>query len=175
MIFFFFSCPFRGVKFIFSYFYVPSGASYFYFLTSRKLYHMKFAIFDVARCRMSATSLTFLLFIWYCILYPCCCFYSDLWGPQICNSHQFVEIWFWRTLLFGIICRLKKITILVTCNSGMLGLKLFWIIFKQLGELFSGYPTKIKWVDICVQTYILSTDCFSWSRSWLTTVNSNIL
>ena len=38
---------------IFLYFYVPSGASYFYFLTSRKLYHMKFAIFDVARCRMS--------------------------------------------------------------------------------------------------------------------------
>ena len=43
----------------FFFFYVPSGASYFYFLTSRKLYHMKFAIFDVARCRMSATSLTF--------------------------------------------------------------------------------------------------------------------
>ena len=35
-----------------------SGASNFDFLTSRK-YHMKFAIFDVARCRMSATSLTF--------------------------------------------------------------------------------------------------------------------
>ena len=47
---------------IFFYFYVPSGASYFYFLTSRKLYHMKFAIFDVARCRMSATSLTFWFF-----------------------------------------------------------------------------------------------------------------
>ena len=34
--------------------------SLFYFLTCRKLFHMKFAIFDVARCRMSATSLTFL-------------------------------------------------------------------------------------------------------------------
>ena len=44
------------------------GASNVYFLTSRKLYHMKFAIFDVARCRMSATSLTFLLLLicwWY--------------------------------------------------------------------------------------------------------------
>ena len=40
--------------------FVPSVASNF--LTSRKLFHMKFAIFDVARCRMSATSLTFLLF-----------------------------------------------------------------------------------------------------------------
>ena len=47
--------------------YVPSGASYFYFLTSRKLYHMKFAIFDVARCRMGATSLTFWLVI---LLHP---------------------------------------------------------------------------------------------------------
>ena len=45
----------------FFFFHVPSGASNFYFLTSRKLYHMKFAIFDVARCRMSATSLTFWL------------------------------------------------------------------------------------------------------------------
>ena len=34
---------------------------YLFFLLFRKLYHMKFAIFDVARCRMSATSLTFLL------------------------------------------------------------------------------------------------------------------
>ena len=47
---FFFLCPFRGIK--------------FFFLTSKKLYHMKFAIFDVARCRMSATSLTF----WF--IYP---------------------------------------------------------------------------------------------------------
>ena len=45
-----FLCPFWGIN--------------FFFLTSRKLYHMKFAIFDVARCRMSATSLTFLLRIW---------------------------------------------------------------------------------------------------------------
>ena len=45
------------------FFYVPFGASYFYFLTSRKLYHMKFAIFDVARCRMSVTSLTYLLLL----------------------------------------------------------------------------------------------------------------
>ena len=45
--------------FFFFSFHAPSGASNFYFLTSRKLYHMKFVIFDVARCRMSATSLTF--------------------------------------------------------------------------------------------------------------------
>ena len=37
------------------------SAFLFIFLLFRKLYHMKFAIFDVARCRMSATSLTFLL------------------------------------------------------------------------------------------------------------------
>ena len=40
------------------------GHQMFIFLTSRQSsYHMKFAIFDVARCRMSATSLTFLFFI----------------------------------------------------------------------------------------------------------------
>ena len=44
-------------------FLVPSRGMKCYFLTSRKLYHMKFAIFDVLRCRMSATSLTFLLFV----------------------------------------------------------------------------------------------------------------
>ena len=44
-------------------FLVPSRGMKCYFLTSRKLYHMKFAIFDVARCRMSATSLTFLLWL----------------------------------------------------------------------------------------------------------------
>ena len=56
-IFFFFF--FFIIIFLFFSFHVPSGASNFYFLTSRKLYHMKFVIFDVARCRMSATSLTF--------------------------------------------------------------------------------------------------------------------
>ena len=57
LIFFFF---FFLLLLFFIYFcHVPSGASNFYFLTSRKLYHMKFVIFDVARCRMSATSLTF--------------------------------------------------------------------------------------------------------------------
>ena len=61
IIFFFFMSNLYFSLSNFFYFYVPSGASYFYFLTSRKLYHMKFAIFDVARCRMSATSLTFLL------------------------------------------------------------------------------------------------------------------
>ena len=64
--FFFMSLPGRQIyiflTLFFFFFYVPSGASNFYFLTSRKLYHMKFAIFDVARCRMSATSLTFWLF-----------------------------------------------------------------------------------------------------------------
>ena len=55
---------------IFFFFYVPSGASYFYFLTSRKLYYMKFVIFDVARCRMSATSLTFLLLYFFKCLHP---------------------------------------------------------------------------------------------------------
>ena len=58
---------------------VPSGASNFYFLTSttcsRKLYHMKFAIFDVARCRMSATSLTFwLVTIWAARRWACSVF-----------------------------------------------------------------------------------------------------
>ena len=64
-------------RLFFFFFHVPSGASNLYFshsnffifspfpghqmfITSRKLYHMKFAIFDVARCQMSATSLTFL-------------------------------------------------------------------------------------------------------------------
>ena len=64
--FFFFHVPSGASNLYFShsnfFFYVPSGASYFFFfLTSRKLFHMKFAIFDVARCRMSATSLTYLL------------------------------------------------------------------------------------------------------------------
>ena len=62
-IFFFMSLPglqiYIFLTLILFNFYVPSGVSYFSFLTSRKLYHMKFAIFDVARCRMSATSLTF--------------------------------------------------------------------------------------------------------------------
>ena len=60
--FFFMSLPGRQIYIFLTpifFFYVPSGASNFYFLTSKKLYHMKFAIFDVARCRMSATSLTF--------------------------------------------------------------------------------------------------------------------
>ena len=60
--FFFMSLPGRQIYIFLTlifFFHVPSGASNFYFLTSRKLYHMKFAIFDVARCRMSATSLTF--------------------------------------------------------------------------------------------------------------------
>ena len=54
-------------------FLVPSRASNVYFLTSRKLYHMKFAIFDVARCRMSATSLTFLFYFNSLTIYgmPC--------------------------------------------------------------------------------------------------------
>ena len=59
LLFFFFF--FFYYAYFFLSFHVPSGASNFYFLTSRKLYHMKFVIFDVARCRMSATSLTFWL------------------------------------------------------------------------------------------------------------------
>ena len=57
------------------FFYVPSGASNFSFLASRKLYHMKFEIFDVARCRMSATSLTFwsyLYLLFICTVKPIC-------------------------------------------------------------------------------------------------------
>ena len=66
--FFFFHVPFGASYLYFSHsnFLIFSpfpGASNVYFLTSRKLYHMKFAIFDVARCRMSATSLTFLLWV----------------------------------------------------------------------------------------------------------------
>ena len=63
---FFFSCPFWGRQiYIFLtlifFFLCPFRVINFFFLTSRKLYHMKFEIFDVARCRMSATSLTFWL------------------------------------------------------------------------------------------------------------------
>ena len=60
---FFFFFFFFHYYYYYLFFHVPSGASNVYFLTSRILYHMKFAIFDVARCRMSATSLTFLLFM----------------------------------------------------------------------------------------------------------------
>ena len=61
--FFFMSLPGRQIYiFLTLIFFFQSfpGASNFNFLTSRKLDHMKFAICDVARCRMSATSLTFL-------------------------------------------------------------------------------------------------------------------
>ena len=79
-LYFFFLCPFR--------------ASNFYFLTSRKLYHMKFAIFDVARCRMSATSLTLWLIVLQLkkgqFIYNKCKILSYLifkkWG-NICTGH----------------------------------------------------------------------------------------
>ena len=63
LLFFFMSLPGRNIYIFLTlifFFLVPSRGINVYFLTSRKLYHMKFAIFDVARCRMSATSLTFL-------------------------------------------------------------------------------------------------------------------
>ena len=59
--FFFMSLPGRQIYIFLTLiflFLVPSRGINFFFGTSRKLYHMKFAIFDVARCRMSATSLT---------------------------------------------------------------------------------------------------------------------
>ena len=64
--FFFMSLPGRQIYIFLTlifFFLVPSRGIKFFFLTSRKLYHMKFAIFDVARCRMSATSLTSLFII----------------------------------------------------------------------------------------------------------------
>ena len=66
--------------------FVPSVASNFFFLTSRKLFHMKFAIFDVARCRMSATSLTFLLILR--IQFAC----------SWCNVGQASAFWLSRTI-----------------------------------------------------------------------------
>ena len=55
-----------------------------YFLTSRKLYHMKFAIFDVARCRMSATSLTFLFgFVIELV-------FDGIWGKYLVNLSVFL-------------------------------------------------------------------------------------
>ena len=70
--FFFMSLPGRQIYIFLTlifFFLVPSRGMKCYFLTSRKLYHMKFAIFDVARCRMSATSLTFLYLSLICLSY----------------------------------------------------------------------------------------------------------
>ena len=76
--FFFMSLPGRQIYIFLTLiflFLVPSRGMKCYFLTSRKLYHMKFAIFDVARCRMSATSLTFLLLCILLFLEFLCFFY----------------------------------------------------------------------------------------------------